>query len=184
MVAYYYDVLRPNTAVELNVCRWNQVAADVIWRGPEKKDEHHLQCRDFPRKILPDGKPDYASNIDCEDCRNTPIEFVKTVHYTACKKPWECKMAYPRNPKDKRQKYRLENLVNVSMCMELVTEWFALRKEFEDELQSASGGKAELSARDGAFESQYFLGYCSGDGRYVPMKMLPDDFDIKTMYGV
>jgi hypothetical protein len=183
VVAYYYDILRPNTAVELNVCRWNQVAADVIWRGPEHM-EHHLQCRGFPRMTVPDGQPDYASNTLCEDCRNTPIEFVKTVHYTACKKPWECRMAYPRNPRDKRQKYRLENLVNVTMCMDLVREWFVLRKEFEDDLLTSSGGKAELSKRNGAFESQYFLGYCSGEGNYVPMKPPPDDFDINSMYGI
>ena len=181
--AYYYDILRPKTAVELNVCRWNQVGADVIWRGPEKMD-HHLQCRDYPRKKLPDGKPDYASNTNCEDCRNTPIAHVKTVHYTACKKPWECKIAYPRNPRDQKQKYRLQNLVNVTACMDLVREWFALRRDFEDNLQSASQGKAELSSRNGAFESQYFLGYCSSDGKYVPMKPPPDDFDIKSMYGV
>ena len=184
VVAYYYDILSPNTAVELNVCRWNQVAADVIHRGPEKMEEHHMQCREYPRKKLPDGKPDFASNTECEDCRNTPIEFVKTVHYTACKKPWECKIAHPRNPRDQKQKYRLQNLVNVTMCMDLVREWFELRKDFEDELQSASGGKAELSFREGAFESQYFLGYCSGDGRYVQMKPPPDDFDIRRLYGV
>ena len=184
VVAYYYDVLSPNTAVELNVCRWNQVAADVIHRGPEKMEEHHLQCREHPRKKLLDGKPDFASNTECEDCRNTPIEFVKTVHYTACKKPWECKLAHPRNPRDKKQKYRLQNLVNVTMCMDLVREWFALRKDFEDELRIASGGKAELSFREGAFQSQYFLGYCSAEGKYLPMKPPPDNFDIKSLYGV
>ena len=41
-VTYYYDQLQPNTAVKLNVCRWNQVAADVIWRGPDQEEEHHL----------------------------------------------------------------------------------------------------------------------------------------------
>jgi len=80
VVAFYYDRLRPNTAVELNVCRWNQVAADVIWRGPEWMNEHHLQCRDHPRTFLPDGTPDHASNTRCEDCRNTPIDAVKSVH--------------------------------------------------------------------------------------------------------
>jgi len=188
VVAYYYDQLRPNTAVELNVCRWNQVSADVIWRGPEKMDEHHMQCREYPRNTLPDGKPDYASNTpsnnQCEDCRNTPITAVKTAHYTACKKPWECKMAYPRNPRDKKQKYRLENLVNVTMCMDLVREWFALRREFEDALTVASGGAAKLSDRTGGFQDQYFLGYCKGDGKYTAIEPPPQDFDIKRVYGM
>ena len=34
IVAYFYDHFHPGTAVELDVCKWNQVAADIIWRGP------------------------------------------------------------------------------------------------------------------------------------------------------
>ena len=37
VVAYFYDHFHPGTAVELDVCKWNQVAADVIWRGPRGK---------------------------------------------------------------------------------------------------------------------------------------------------
>lgn len=33
VVAYYYNQVRPGTHVELNICRWNQVATDVIWRA-------------------------------------------------------------------------------------------------------------------------------------------------------
>lgn len=185
VVAYYYDQLRPNTAVELNICRWNQVAADVVFRGPERMDEHHLQCREHPRTTLADGKtPDYASNTQCEDCRNTPIALVRTAHYTACKKPWECKMAYPRVPRDKRQSYRLENLVNVTYCMDLVREWFELRREFERALEVASDGLARPSERTGGYEDGYFLGYCRRSGGYIPIEPPPDDFDIERMYGM
>jgi hypothetical protein len=184
VVAFFYDVLRPNTAVELNVCRWNQVAADVIWRGPERMNEHHLQCRDHPRTFLPDGKPDYVSNTRCEDCRNTPIDVVKSAHYTACKKPWECTIAHPRVPKNKRQSYRLENLVNVSYCMNLVREWFELRKEFEIALEVASDGKVKPAPRIGTYENQYFMGYCHGSGGYIAMDPPPDDFNITRVYGM
>jgi len=34
VVAYFYGEIHQNSAVELDVCKWNQVAADVIWRGP------------------------------------------------------------------------------------------------------------------------------------------------------
>jgi len=184
VVAYYYDQLAPNTAVELNVCRWNQVAADVVWRGPERKEEHHLECREHPRTTLPNGKPDHRSNKKCEDCRNTPIEAVKTAHYTACKKPWECTMAHPRVPRDKRQSYRLENLVNVTYCMNLVREWFELRREFEDALEIASDGQVKPSSRTGAYEDQYFMGYCRKSGGYTAIEPPPDDFDIKRIYGM
>jgi hypothetical protein len=33
-VAYFYDQFAPNKAVELNICIWNQVTADMVWRGP------------------------------------------------------------------------------------------------------------------------------------------------------
>jgi hypothetical protein len=186
VVAYYYDQLAPNNSVELNVCRWNQVAADVIWRGPERKDQHHLQCRDYPRTKLPNGEPDYASNTKCEDCRMTPISQVKTVHYTACKKPWECQIAYPRVPRDKRQAYRLQNLVSIDNCSKLVREWFKLRQEFEDALETASNGQVKPSARDGVYYKDYFLGYCRGEngGNYIAIQPPPDDFDIKKVYGM
>ena len=60
-VAFYYDQFRPHTAVELDVCRWNQVVADILWRGPERM-EHHMQCREYPR----DGN--FSANTNCEDC--------------------------------------------------------------------------------------------------------------------
>lgn len=183
-VAYYYDQLAPNTAVELHGCKWNQVAADVIWRGPEKMNEHHLQCREHPRRTLANGQPDYKSNTRCEDCRNTPIANVKTAHYTACKKPWECKLANPRVPRDKRQVYRLENLVNVTYCMDLVREWFNLRMEFESALEIASDGQVKPSSRAGTYQDQYFLGYCRRDGGYTAINPPPDDFDIKKLYGM
>lgn len=92
VLAYFYDAVRPKTAVELNICRYNQVVADVIWRGPHKM-EHHMQCRDYPL----DGN--FKENTQCEDCRVTPIELTKTAHYTACKKPWECHVPHPRHSK-------------------------------------------------------------------------------------
>ena len=71
VTAYYYDQLRQNTTVELNVCRWNQVVADMIWHGPEWKDEHLMQCSKYPWKTLANGELDYASNTKCEAARTT-----------------------------------------------------------------------------------------------------------------
>lgn len=31
-MAYFYDVVRPNTAVELNQCRFNHMGMDVRYR--------------------------------------------------------------------------------------------------------------------------------------------------------
>jgi hypothetical protein len=174
-VAYFYDVFRPNTAVELNVCKWNQVAADVIWRGPARM-EHHMQCREYPL----DGN--FETNTNCEDCRITPIEEVNTVHYTACKKPWECTVPYPRKTNVELQKYRLSHLTNITTCGLLFSKWFELRQDFEDLLQNETG--LEPSQRNGSFEQDYFKGYCASGRRYIPMNPPPEGFNIKKLYGV
>jgi hypothetical protein len=79
VMAYYYDVIRPGTAVELNQCRFN-------WMGINVKFESHPNFR--PRhakwgKCRNDGEY-------CEDCRLTPIDQIFNVHYTLCRKPWNC----------------------------------------------------------------------------------------------
>jgi len=49
VVAYFYGHVVPGTAVELDVCKWNQVAADVIWRGPRGK--LRISCRSIARSL-------------------------------------------------------------------------------------------------------------------------------------
>ena len=175
VVAYYYDQFHPTKAVELNVCRWNQVVADVIWRGPAKM-EHHMQCREYPK----DGN--FEGNTVCEDCRVTPVELTKTVHYTACKKPWECHVPHPRKAHDEKQQYRLDNLTNITTCGNLFSKWFDLRLDFEAQLEAASGVKP--SERKGSFHTDFFRGYCLGPGGYIAMNPPPNDFDIKQIYGM
>jgi len=175
VVAYYYDRFHRTRAVELDVCRWNQVVADVLWRGPAKM-EHHMQCREYPKN------GDFESNTKCEDCRITPIELVKTVHYTACKKPWECLIPRPRIANDERQQYRLNHLTNITTCGMLFSKWFQLRKDLENQLEKKAG--VEPSKRDGVFYPDYFLGYCQSTGRYIAMNPPPESFDMKTIYGM
>lgn len=173
-VAFFYDHFRPNTAVELAVCRWNQVVADVIWRGPQKM-EHHMQCREYPK----DGN--FEANTKCEDCRVTPIELVKTVHYTACKKPWECALPHPRVPHDKNHVYRLSHLTNITTCGLLFRKWFELRHDLELQLKQYN---VEPVTHEGTFSPEYFQGYCSRANGYIPMNPPPEGFDMKQIYGV
>ena len=169
LVPYFYDHFHPKTAVELNVCRWNQVAADVIWRGPKGKDSIG-KCRKYPRNDV---------EAICEDCRNTPLENTWTLHYTACKKPWAC----PTAREKKRERHRINSKdVNMDTCHKHHSEWFKLRKEF-DELLSSSTGNTTLSSRNiGTYKKESFHGYCHGENDYVPT-ILPRDFDIRKVYG-
>jgi hypothetical protein len=179
-VAYFYDQLAKNTAVELNGCVWNQVVADVIWRGPTKM-EHANQCRDHPRQgeTFEQNTPE---NNRCQDCRAFPVEKTKSAHYTACKKPWECTIPFPRKSRNTDQQTRLDNLTNITTCGLLTRKWFDLRREFEEQLEKASG--VVPAKRDGTFEKGSFGGYCTSKRQYIAMNVPPETFDITTMYGV
>ena len=133
-----------------------------------------MQCREYPK----DGN--YEANTKCEDCRITPIDLVKTVHYTACKKPWECELPHPRVPKDKSQVYRLSHLTNITTCGLLFRKWFELRNDLEGQLKEF---KVEPIKHDGSFYPEYFMGYCSIAKGYMPMNPPPKGFDMKQIYG-
>jgi hypothetical protein len=179
VVAYYYDQFRPNTAVELDLCRWNQVVADVMWRGPERVEQYNNTCRDHHLNEVEQKRTD----LTCEDCRVTPIDELKTIHYTACKKPWECQVPNPRIPRDKSQVYRLSQLTNITTCMHLHQKWFGLRLDYEEQLQAATNGEVMAAKRTGTKDPEFFLGYCSGNN-YIPMNLPPSGFDAKTIYGM
>mmetsp|Transcript_52114 Transcript_52114/g.76241 ORF Transcript_52114/g.76241 Transcript_52114/m.76241 type:complete len:102 (+) Transcript_52114:167-472(+) len=51
-------------------------------------------------------------------CRETPLEQVKGVHFTVCRKPWDCP-----GPKDGHPQ-----------CQAFHREWRALRSQFESSL--------------------------------------------------
>jgi hypothetical protein len=181
VLAYFYDVVYPGHAVELDVCRWNQVVADVIWRGPEREKEHYGQCRHYPAQ----GPAHYAENTpengQCEDCRIVPIEETYTVHYTACKKPWECTVPYPRVPRNKRDVHRLQELTNVTTCGKLHHRYFEIRRDIEDRIAKQTG--LVPSSRDGTFHPEFFYGYCKAGNSYLSMEDIPETFDMKQVYG-
>ena len=78
--AYFYDVVRPNSTVELNGCRYNHMGADVYYDDVpnfiKKYKDLHGKCR--------------RNTEGCEDCRKTDLDLVKNVHFTNCRKPWNC----------------------------------------------------------------------------------------------
>merc|ERR1740136_189114 len=79
IVTYLYDHIRPNSAVELNQCRFNHVGVDVVYRSPP-----------YFRKGAPGAGGCRNGLPSCEDCMLTEMDNIYSAHYTACKKPWEC----------------------------------------------------------------------------------------------
>lgn len=164
--------------LSFQICFMNLVA-HVSRFSINSKMEHAGECRQHPA----DGnyernRPELGA---CEDCRVLPIAETRTVHYTACKKPWQCTLPYPRipGPAMKAHTYRLQQLTNVTTCGLLFRKYFELRRDVEDRIAAAAG--KPVSARTGTFHPEYFLGYCQ-KGRYINME-LPDGFDMNQVYG-
>jgi len=193
VLAYFYDQIHPGHAVELDVCRYNQVVADVIWRGPQRMEEYHGQCRQYPPPgLIATPKDNTPERGACYDCRVLPVQETYTVHYTACKKPWECQLPYPRIPRNPAHAYRLRELTNVTTCGLLFREYFNYRQQVEEWLankQSQSKTRQQAEPQqprriyNGTFHPEYFLGYCKGNGAYDAMEILPETWDMKELYG-
>ena len=103
IMPYYYDVLHPGEAIELNRCVVNQMC-DNPRDQKTVKDVVHGNCR--------------TGEENCEDCRSRPLEDVITTHYTLCQKPWLC------IPQD-------QDMIQHRLCRKLHHEWYRIRSDME-----------------------------------------------------
>lgn len=103
LVPYYYDVLYPGQAVELNRCIYNQMC-DNPRTGKTVNDVVSGNCR--------------IGTAQCEDCRSRPLEDVVTTHFTLCQKPWWC---LPHT----------QDVIQHRLCKKLTREWYKIRSEME-----------------------------------------------------
>jgi hypothetical protein len=103
LLPYYYNILHPGQAVELNRCVYNQMADNP---RTEKTVDNvvHGNCR--------------TGEDSCMDCREAPVETVVTTHFTLCQKPWWC------------LQHSQENLQH-RLCRDLTREWYRIRSELE-----------------------------------------------------
>ena len=157
LISYYYDQFRPETYVELNQCRYNHMGMDVRFRG---------KCRN--------------GQNSCEDCQETPIGDIYSIHYTMCRKPWLC-IGEGSKTMGKSKDTLHEDILRVDHCLELAREWHKLRIDLEDKLLAISGDKSILEGRQGKYKSEYFLGHCKASKEYLSiqgradtLKRIPD----------
>jgi hypothetical protein len=196
IVAYFYDVVLHNNsnnkkghtshhaAVELDVCHWNQVTVDVVYRG--NHPDYGGKCLQYP----PNG--DWKTNTPelgaCHDCRRLLLSETMSVHFTACSKPWQCRLPVAAAAA-KRQRKSGEALVvddtlfrtNTTTCALQFREFFLYRQDVQDRIEALTGGR-RLSARTGTFHPETFFGFCD-PSNYKPMLGMPPDFDMKRVYG-
>lgn len=103
LMPYYFQVLYPGRALELNWCIWNNMASPSRDHGNKNQD--------------PVGKC-LTRQEDCEDCRARPLSDIGLIHFTVCQKPWLC---YLHGSDDLAHR----------LCHDMHHAWFAARAAME-----------------------------------------------------
>ncbi|KAL9187354.1 hypothetical protein ACHAXT_001457 [Thalassiosira profunda] len=109
--SFYYDYRHPGTAVELNRCYYNAMADSP--RQAAKGKTEPGKCRD--------------GRDECQDCRETPLEEVKSVHFTLCSKPWKCPI------------WAGQTDLTKDICAKFHSEWFRIREDLDKSIALAEG---------------------------------------------
>ncbi len=172
LIAYVYDTLFNNTWVELNQCRYNHMGMDVLYRSqPSFRNKHPKvgKCR---------NDLDY-----CEDCQITDLEKIYNIHYTQCRKPWNC---IGEGDSTVFEKSSIpEDSVKLDHCMELLTVWHNMRTSLETQLYELTGDEVIQEGQVGTYKNQVFHGHCKANGQshYLPLRMKPESRKrIKELY--
>lgn len=169
LIAYYYDHINKNNAVELNQCRHNHMGMDVKYRNNPNYT---------PRYVKKEYIGGCRNTLDyCEDCMVTEFDKIYSVHYTMCRKPWMCISVgshvegnKPRTGLETKQSLPL-NVVNADHCHELNRHWHELRAEFEKELYAVTQDDTIFDGAKNDWRRDIFMGHCTTEGSdgYVTM---------------
>lgn len=115
LMPYYFQILYPNRALELNWCKYNNMGSPVY--DIKKNDPTYKVCM-----TLQDN---------CEDCRLRPIQNISLVHFTVCQKPWLCMVHSGTTPEHK-------------LCRAFHHEWFQVRSMMEQSWGRSGVGPAKF----------------------------------------
>lgn len=172
LMAYFYDHVRPDSWLELNQCRWNHMGMDVYFRSQPNFARRHPQV----------GQCRNNMGMECEDCQVTPIEKIYSIHYTQCRKPWNC-IGEGSNGDRKGDKSAIpEDSVKLEHCLVLAATWNSYRTDLERQLsnkltyENSGRNPSQSSAvvaggQSGDYKREIFQGHCKGYGgdNYIPI---------------
>jgi hypothetical protein len=133
-LSYVYGEYYSDRAVELNRCHYNSMVNDDPYNSKTGR------CR--------------TQEAVCQDCRETPMHQIKTIHLTTCRKPWECPFLRPPQP---------------LLCREAHKAWFEIRRSLEESWN-------QESPKHG-WNTEWTLGYCkkvTARTRYYVPLVLPN----------
>jgi lipopolysaccharide biosynthesis glycosyltransferase len=109
------------------------------------------RCR-YNTQVYDDG----TNCPGCDDCRYTPVEEIQSIHFTLCGKPWAC-IQNDQQPE-----------VN-HLCVQTHALWFQQRREWELKSGLTPPILKNNIQHNGSRTFNYALGYCRGDGDYIPI---------------
>merc|ERR1711862_671467 len=173
--SYFYDEVRPNTSVELNGCRYNFMAADILYRNIPAF---------YPGKRDLIGKCRNGREYDCEDCTITDISLIKNVHYTNCRKPWNCAGEVLNDAQTRLEKGIDIRTTNITTCYIVMNKWHTIRNDFENSIISILKQKQDSNNdnklllqtvyerwRNGSYKIDVFQHHCTKHGQngYNPL---------------
>ena len=147
-LAYYYNEEKRADSVELNRCRFNQIA-----ENPRRST--YSKNGLYPRGTPTDAKYGYSDmdcrdgreNCDDEQCQTWPISESYILHYTYCKFPSGCPNAvYNETLKDNH-------------CRKMRREWFLVRKLVAEENNQP--------IPTGEYFPEIYQGFCQDEGKYI-----------------
>ncbi|KAL7498825.1 hypothetical protein ACHAWT_010788 [Skeletonema menzelii] len=170
--AYYYDEIAPNTSVELNGCRYNHMGANIFYDNVpnfiRKYKDLHGKCR---------------RNVEgCEDCRETDMSLIKNIHFTNCRKPWNCSGCKEGAEQCTGKNDHIDpRTADYDHCMEVARTWHEMRNDLEQKIVALTGNDKVLSeGQKGTYKKDVFMGHCDADGQigYVPIAVSKEDVAI------
>ena len=170
LIAFVYDEVLTSNWVELNQCRYNHMGMDVLYRKPPSFRANHPKA----------GK--CRNDLDyCEDCMNTNVSLIYSIHYTQCRKPWQCvgegRYAHPELGKLNIP----EDQVNLNHCMELMTVWHNIRTDLENKLLQLTNDTTIRNGQSGTYKPEYFNGHCTGNGNSGYLKLAATTESLKRL---
>ena len=116
LMAYKYQVLNPESAVELNWCTYNNMGSPSRDDGLVNDTANGKCCTNTPT---------------CEDCRSRNIDQVISTHFTVCQKPWLC--------------FRFnKNTLTQRFCQQAHNAWFRARSDMEKTWGRSGWGEGQF----------------------------------------
>ncbi|KAL7575620.1 hypothetical protein ACA910_011450 [Epithemia clementina (nom. ined.)] len=166
LLAYYFDQVIKDSAIELHRCKFNQ-----IMDNPRRTTFHRFYPRQSPAARLQNASwhdtscRDGRRNCDDVQCQTWPMNDTRMVHYTYCKVPWRCASTSPSLDRDL--------FLGDANCRGFFKLWFDMRREVR--------GSEIIDEEDG-LHPHIYGGFCKTKGDYIPIQGMPliDRVETKT----